>query len=65
MAEVLLTDRHREQTCGSQGMGGGMDEEFGISRCKLLYREGKNNKVLLYSMGNYLTSCDTAKWKTI
>ena len=28
------THRHREQTCGCQG---GMDWEFGISRCKLLY----------------------------
>ena len=30
------THRHREQTCGCQG-GEGMDWEFGISRCKLLY----------------------------
>ena len=30
-----------------------MDWEFGISRCKLLYIEWINNKVLLYSMGNY------------
>ena len=31
-----LTDR--EQTCGCQGAeaGGGMDGEFGVSRCKLL-----------------------------
>ena len=33
---------------------GGMDWEFGISRCKLLYREWINNKVLLYSTGNYI-----------
>ena len=32
---------------------GGMDWEFGISRCKLLYIEWINNKVLLYSTGNY------------
>ena len=32
---------------------GGMDCEFRISRCKLLYREWINNKVLLYSTGNY------------
>ena len=32
---------------------GGMDWEFRISRCKLLYREWINNKVLLYSTGNY------------
>ena len=34
------------------GGGGGMDWEFGISRCKLLYIEWIN-KVLLYSTGNY------------
>ena len=47
------THRHRAQTCGCLGWGeGGMDWEFGISRCKLLYREWINNKVLLYSTGN-------------
>ena len=40
--------RHREQTCGCQGGGGrGMDWEFGISRCKLVYIEWMNNKVLM------------------
>ena len=34
--------------------GGGMDWEFGISRCKLLYTEWIDNKVLLYSTGNYI-----------
>ena len=50
------THRHREQTygCQGQGCGGGMDWEFEISRCKLLYREWINNKVLLYSTGNYI-----------
>ena len=33
------THRHREQTCGCQGGGGGMDLEFGVSRCKLLHVE--------------------------
>ena len=33
---------------------GGMDWEFGISRCKLLYIEWINNKVLLNSTGNYI-----------
>ena len=28
--------------------------EFGISRCKLSYIEWINNKVLLYSTGNYI-----------
>ena len=31
-----------------------MDWEFGISRCKLLYIKGINNKVLLYGIGNYI-----------
>ena len=48
--------RHREQTCGCQRGGGGrgMDWEFGISRCKLLYIEWINIKVLLYSTGSYI-----------
>ena len=33
--------------------GKGMEWEFGISRCKLLYTEWINNKVLLYSTGSY------------
>ena len=51
------TYRHREQTCGCQvGVKGwgGMEWEFGISRCKLLYIEWINNKVLLYCTGNYI-----------
>ena len=36
------------------GGRGGMDWEFGISRCKLLYTEWIKNKVLLYSTGNYI-----------
>ena len=34
--------------------GGRLDWEFRISRCKLLYIEWINNKVLLYSKGNYI-----------
>ena len=50
------THRHREQTCGCQGGGGGsgMEREFGVIRCKLLHTEWINNKVLLYSTGNYI-----------
>ena len=48
--------RHRGQTCGCQGegYGRGIDWEFGVSRCKLLYIGWINNKVLLYSTGNYI-----------
>ena len=31
-----------------------MNWEFEINSCKLLYIEWKNNKVLLYSTGNYI-----------
>ena len=39
---------HREQAVAAKrdGVGWGMDWEFGIGRCKLLYRR-INNKVLL------------------
>ena len=33
---------------------GGMDWEFGISRCKLFYIAWINSKVRLYSAGNYI-----------
>ena len=51
------THRHREQTRDCQGgraLGGGMGWEFGISRCKLLYIEWVENKILFYSTGNYV-----------
>ena len=31
-----------------------MNWEFGVGRCKLLHVEQINNKVLLYSTGNYI-----------
>ena len=34
----------------------GMDREFAVGRCKLLHLEWINNKVLLYSTGNYIQS---------
>ena len=34
--------------------GGGMAWEFGVSECKLLHIEWINNKVLLYTTGNYI-----------
>ena len=45
--------RYREQTGGCQGGGvqEGMDWEFGISRCKVLYIAWIN-KVHLYNTGN-------------
>ena len=36
----IETDSHREQTCTCQGWGQrGMNWDFGVSRCKLLYIE--------------------------
>ena len=49
--------RHREQTGGYQaggGVGGGVQWEVGVSRCRLLYVEWIDNKVLLYSTENYI-----------
>ena len=37
-----------------EGVEGGMKWEVGVSRCKLLYIEWINNKVLLYSTENYI-----------
>lgn len=39
---------------GVEVRGIGKDWELGISRCKLLYTEWINNKVLLYCTGNYI-----------
>ena len=46
--------KHREQTCGCQGEGGGqgMGWEDAVSRCKLLHREWINSKIPLYSTRN-------------
>ena len=42
-----------------EGHGERMDWDFGISRYKLFYTEGINNKVLLYSTGKlYSVSCN-------
>ena len=36
-------------SCQGGGVGGERDVEVGVSRCKLLYTEGRDNKVLLHS----------------
>ena len=52
------TQRHKEQIVVPRGRReGGKAWEFGICRCKLFYTGWINNKVLPYSMGNYLISC--------
>ena len=49
-------DSQTEQTvvAKGEGGGGGRDREFVVSRCQLLHIEWINNKVLLYSTGNYI-----------
>ena len=37
-----------------KGRGRGMDWEFGVGRCKVLHLERINNKLLMYSRGNYI-----------
>ena len=37
-----------------EGVGGGMEWNVGVSRCKLLYIEWINKKVTLYSTENYI-----------
>ena len=37
-----------------EGFRGGMEREVGVSRCKLLRTEWIHNKVLLYSIENYI-----------
>ena len=56
---IYKTEKDRKQPCGSQRGEGiqvrrGVHREFGVGRCKLLHLEWINNKVLLYSTGNYV-----------
>ena len=59
MTQISLSTKQK-QTHGHRVFGerdqvwGRVDWEFGISRCKLLYIKWINNKVLLYSTGNYI-----------
>ena len=46
--------KNRLVVAKGEGVEGEMNWEFGISRCKLLYTEWINKKVLLYSTGNYI-----------
>ena len=48
--------RRREQTCGYSGGGCWEGEGLGVwdQQMKLLYIQWMNNKVLLYSTGNYI-----------
>ena len=52
---ALAVASHLDQEMGIiRGQWGGMGWDFGVNRCKLSYIEWINNKVLLYSTGNYI-----------
>ena len=48
--------RHKKQTCGFQGEGGGsgLDGEFGVGRCKLLHLEWIIIRSFFTPQGQYL-----------
>ena len=55
--EMKIKKRKTKQSqaiAKGEGSRRGKDWEFGTSRCKLLHIEWMNNKVLLYSTGNYI-----------
>ena len=52
--EIGSQTENRLVVAQAEGGGGGMDCEFGVSRCKLLWRERINNKVKLDNSGNYI-----------
>ena len=52
--ETVMDTENRLVVAKGEGVGEGMEWEVGVSRCKLLYREWINNKVLLYSTENYI-----------
>ena len=60
MAQIRLSIEQKQteienrfMVAKGEGRGKGLDWEFGVSRCKPLHIEWLNNKVLLYSTGNY------------
>ena len=50
----LIDIENRLVVAKGEGGGRGMDWEFEVGRCKLLHLEWINNKVLIYSTGNYI-----------
>ena len=56
LQETRFTDTENRLVVAKTG--GGMEWKFGVSRWKLVYME-QINKILLYSIGNYIQlSCD-------
>ena len=55
MKQKRITDtENRAVVAKGEGAGGQMEWKVGVSRCKFLYTEWINNKVLLYSTENYI-----------
>ena len=54
MGETHSQTENRLVLANGGGGWGGMEWEFGVSRCKLLCIGWINDKVLLYSTGNYI-----------
>ena len=52
--ETVTDIENRLVVAKGEGVGGRMEWEVEVSRCKLLYIEWINNKVLLYSTENYI-----------
>ena len=48
----LTVIENRLMVAMGEGIGSGMDGEFGVGICKLLHLEWISNEVLLYSTGN-------------
>ena len=59
MTQMNLPVKYKQTTnteirlvvANGEEVGGGMEWEVGVSRCKLLYMEWINNKVLPYGQG--------------
>ena len=50
------TQTEQIDACQGQGAGEGMNWEFGVNRCKLIYTEWTNNNALLHNIGKYIQS---------
>ena len=55
----LTYKENRLVVAKAEGGGNRVDQEFGVSRCKLLHWEWMGNEVLLYSTGNCVQSLGT------
>ena len=52
--ENKIMDLENRLVVAKWGVGGEMDWEFGVNKCKLLPLEWISNEIQLYSTGNYI-----------